>query len=427
MRYNQLIFTVLAAIILPLSCFNLTFADQDAVAIALNYPETGPYTKQGIDQWRAAELARLEINAAGGILGKQIEFRIYNTQSNPKIAAQNAIDAIDNGHAKMIFGGSSSSVAVAVGKVCQQKDVLFFPTLTYATTTTGSQGMRHTFRECYHAWPAAKALAVYLNQNYKGKRYFYVTVDYIFGLTTEAAIRKFTNTEDQKIHQHFLSPFRSEDFNKHLQAVQRAEPDVLVVTLGGQEMANFIRAAAELGLKKKMQIVVPMLTLGMAERGTPEAMAGVIGAMPWNWKVPYKYNYERGKAYVEKFFKRFNRYPSNAGASAYTSLHEYKAAVERAGSFETAGVVKALEGHPYQVLKDPQRWRKFDHQSLQTVYIVRCNPSSVVLNDKYHLDYFEIIDQISDRKIFRTQTEWNSARHAAGKPTYLEPLPGEQK
>jgi branched-chain amino acid transport system substrate-binding protein len=425
LRYIQLIFTVLAAIILFLCCFNPTFANQDTVAIAFNYPETGPYAKQGIDQWRAAEVARLEINAAGGILGKQVEFRVYDTQSNPKIAVQNANDAINIGHVKMIFGGASSAVAYEVGKVCQEKDVLFFPTLTYATTITGSQGMRHTFRECYHGWPAAKALAAYLNQNYNGKKYFYVTVDYSFGATTESALRKFTHTEDKKIHRTYLSPFGSKEFSKHLQAVERAKPDVLVVILGGQEMANFIRAATDLGLKNKMQIVVPMLTLGMAERGTPDAMAGVIGALPWTWRVPYKYDYERGKTYVEKFFKRFNRYPSNAGASAYTSLHEYKSAVERAGTFETAAVIKALEGHQYQVLKDQQTWRRFDHQSVQTVYIVRCNPASVVLNDKYHLDYFEIIDQITSDGIFRSRDEWNSARQAAGKPTYLEPLPGE--
>lgn len=426
MRFNYLIITVFAAVILSLYCFNLTFAGDDSIAIAFNYPETGPYAKQGIDQWRAAEVARLEINTAGGILGKKVEFRVYDTQSNPKIAVQNAIDAIDTGHVKMILGGASSSVAYEVGKVCQQKDVIYFPTLTYATTITGSQGMRHTFRECYHGWPAAKALAAYLNQNYDGKKYFYVTVDYIFGATTEAAVRKFTHTEDKKIHQTYLSPFGTTDFSKHLRAIQKAKPDVLIVILGGQEMANFVRAATDLGLKNQMQIVVPMLTLGMAERGTPEAMAGVIGALPWTWRVPYKYNYERGKAYVERFFKRFNRYPSNAGASAYTSLLEYKAAVERAGTFDTAAVIKALEGHKYQVLKDQQEWRAFDHQSAQTVYIVRCNPASVVLKDKYHLDYFEIIGQIPGREIFRTRNEWNSARQAAGKPTYLEPLPGEQ-
>ena len=36
----------------------------EVVKIALNYPETGPYAKEGKDQWYGAELARKEINAA---------------------------------------------------------------------------------------------------------------------------------------------------------------------------------------------------------------------------------------------------------------------------------------------------------------------------------------------------------------------------
>ena len=149
-------------------------------------------------------------------------------------------------------------------------------------------------------------------------------------------------------------------------------------------------------------------------------MAGVIGSLPWTWKVPYQYNYQGGIDFVENFKKRFNRYPSTSAASAYTIMHEYKAAVERAGTFDTDAVIKALEGHEYQLLKDKQRWRAFDHQSIQTVYTVRCNPEEMVLKDKYHLDYFTIIGSLSGEEAARTRAEWNAARKAAGKPTYLQ-------
>jgi branched-chain amino acid transport system substrate-binding protein len=45
--------------------------------------------------------------------------------------------------------------------------------------------------------------------------------------------------------------------------------------LFGQEMANAVRSATQMGLKNMMQIVVPNLELGMAERGTPKGMEGV--------------------------------------------------------------------------------------------------------------------------------------------------------
>jgi len=54
---------------------------QDGVVkIGLNYPETGPYSKQGLDQRRAAELAMEEINAAGGISGKKIQLDLPRQQ-----------------------------------------------------------------------------------------------------------------------------------------------------------------------------------------------------------------------------------------------------------------------------------------------------------------------------------------------------------
>jgi ABC-type branched-subunit amino acid transport system substrate-binding protein len=408
--------------ILLLIPYSLVFASQKTVSIALNYPETGPYSKQGKDQWKASSLAQSEINAAGGILGKKVLVRWYNTESKPVIAQKNARRAIDIDGVKMIFGGSSSAVAIAVSKVAQEKKVPFFGTLTYSNATTGKEGRRHIFRECYNAWMSAKAISKYLNKDFKGKKYFYITADYTWGWSTESSLRKFTNTEDKKTHPGVLTPFPSNDFQTALGKAQAANPDVLVLVLFGDEMAKAVRTAAKMGMKDRMQIVVPNLTIGMAERGTPRDMEGVIGAVPWTWKVPYEYGYDRGKQFVEKFAKRYNRYPSSSAASAYTIMYQYKEAVERARSFEASAVIKALEGHKYKLLKDTQEWRDFDHQSIQTVYTVRCNPRSIVMKDKYHLDYFDILDSISGHDAVRTREQWNAVRKAANKLTRLDAL-----
>ncbi len=425
MRTHHFFPGVVLAVVLAIFVFPVPSLAEEPVILCLNYPETGPYAKQGLDQWRGAEMARIEINAKGGILGKKVEFRMYDSKSNPKVTIKNVTDAIDNGKVKMVFGGSSSAVAIAAGNVCKQKKNLFFGTLTYSTTTTGEAANRYSFRECYNSWMAGKALADYLRRNFKGKKFFYITADYTWGWTTEASIRRFSGTEDKAVHKGVRTPFPSKDFKKALKIARRARPDVLVLVLFGQEMATAIRQAVAMGMKKHMQIVVPNLTLGMAERGTPEAMQGVVGALPWTWKVPYKYNYSRGKEFVEKFARRYNRYPSTSGASAYTIMYEYKSAVERAGTFSVPAVIRALEGHKYRLLKDEQQWRAFDHQSVQTVYVVRCKPAEEVVSDKYHLDYFDIISSLPGIKAARTRAEWNAVRKAAGKPTSLEKLPDE--
>lgn len=403
-------------------------AAQETVKLGLNYPRTGPYFSQGLDQIRAAEMAVAEVNAAGGILGKKVELVVRDSQSRPDVTKKNVAELIDQHGVKMVFGGSASSVAVAAGEVCQAKDIVFFGTLTYSTDTTGKDGHRHTFRECYDAWMGAKVLAKYMKDHFKGKKYYYITADYTWGWTTEESMRQLTGTTDKKTHPGVLTPFPtaiSSDFKTALEKARAANPEVLVLVLFGTDMVNAINMANGMGLKQKMAIVVPNLTLGMAEDAGPSAMEGVIGALPWYWRIPLTDNYPEGKAFVEKFEKKFRRYPDTSGASAYVIVKEYKAAVERAGTFETRAVVKALEGHTYVGLKDKQTWRPFDHQSVQTVYAVKCKPAREVVADKYKLDYFEIIDSMAGAQAAITHEEWKAHRKAAGKPLSLEKLPGE--
>ena len=143
------------------------FSSQDTVKIALNYPQTGPYAKEGKDQWYAAEIARKEINDAGGILGKKVIYRWYDSASNPNKTKANLSRAILQENVKMVFGGSSSAVAIAAGKICEEKNIPFFGTLTYSTATTGKEASRYSFRECYNGWMGAKALAAHMKRHLK--------------------------------------------------------------------------------------------------------------------------------------------------------------------------------------------------------------------------------------------------------------------
>ncbi|MDM8541908.1 substrate-binding protein [Desulfococcaceae bacterium HSG9] len=398
------------------------------VKIGLNYPVSGPYWIIGLSQNSAATIAVEEINAGGGILGNQIELVKRNSKSKTDVTTKNVNDMIDREKVKMIFGGASSAVAVTAGKICQEKGIPFFGTLTYSNTTTGTEARRHVFRECNNAWMSAKVLSDYLKSNFAGKTYFYVTADYSWGHSTEKSIRTFSNTSDKTAHKGVLTPFpgaKVTDFLMALKQAQDAKPDVLVLVLFGKDMEKALKLAAKWRMKETMQIVVPNLTLSMAEGAGPEIMEGVIGSVPWCWQVPYKYDYAQGKAFVEKFAKKFKRYPSSAAASAYTIVYEYKAAVERAGTFDSPAVIRALEGHSYKRLKDTQTWRDFDHQSVQSVYAVKCKAPADVKKDPYKLDYFDIINTISGEEAAHTREEWEAVRIAAGKHIMLERLPGE--
>jgi ABC-type branched-subunit amino acid transport system substrate-binding protein len=353
-------------------------------------------------------------------MGKKIELVIKDSQANAKVAKQNALDLFEKDGVQMLFGGSSSAEAIADGKVALQKNKIFFGTLTYSTSTTGEDGHRHIFRECNDSYMAAKVLAEPLNKQFAGKKYFYITADYTWGWTTEAAIRKFTNTEDKNDHKGVLTRLGATDFKDALTVAKESNSDVLVLVLFGRDMEIAAKQAYETGLKKTMQVVVPNLTLDMAEGAGPEAIEGVIGAVPWSWSIPSKFNYPKGIAFVKKFEDRYKRYPSTSGASAYVILYEYKDAVERAKSFDTKAVIKALEGHKYTGLKDEQYWRDWDHQSIQTVYAVKCKPAADIKKDKYQQDYFEIINTMKGDDAAIGKAEWTEIRAKVGMPATLE-------
>ncbi len=400
----------------------------DVVKIGLNFPKTGPYSQTGMDQWRATKIAVDEINAAGGILGRKVEIVWRDSQSKVPVTKANVTELIEKEGVQMVFGGVSSAVAIASGEICQDKKVLFMATVTASNATTDKYGHRYQFRLFYNAWMGGKVLGKYLTNKYPGKTYFYITADYTWGWTTEESLRHFTQSTDKERHQSVQVPFPGavqSDVYKALFKASASKADILMLILFGKDMERAAKLTTQMGLKGKMVVVVPILELSQAENIGPQAMEGIIGTNDWNWRVPYRYNYELGKTFVEKFANLNDRYPGLGASNVYTVLYEYKSAVQRAGTFEAPQVINALEGHKFQLLKDEQQWRAFDHQCVQTIYLVRCRPASEVVKDRFKLDYFEIIESFPGQDLVRSEEEWKKARRQAGVPPALEPLPGE--
>lgn len=394
----------------------------ESLKIGLNYPETGRYKNQGLQQRLAAYLAVEEINQAGGVLGQPLELVIRNTRGEPEKGAHNTAEMIDQEGVQMVFGGVSSAVAIASGKAARDRNRIYFGTLTYSNATTGSEGHRFMFREPYNAWMTAKALGDYLNQNHANDDYFYITSDYTWGWSVEESVRQFSNTQDTERHPGVKTPFPRAlitDFRKALEQAAESDAKVLMMVLFGDDMVRALQVAYEMGLTKRMQVVVPNLTLGMARQVGPAMMEGVIGGAPWVWTLPYENNYPRGKEFVEAFSARYEMRPSSSAASAYSIVYQYKEAVERAGTTNTADVIRALEGHRYSLLKDEQYWREFDHQNVQSVYVVKVKPRDQVMADEFASDYFEIIGSMAGDQAAQTQEEWEERRREAGKPLRL--------
>lgn len=381
----------------------------ETVLFGINVPLTGSYSRQGEDELRAYKLAINIINERGGILGKKIVYSVKDTRTDAEVARKNTKEFIHNGTV-MVTGGSSSAEAIAQSEECQKAGVIFMATLTHSDETTGKDGHRHTFRWYNNAHQSAKALSSTLNQQYgKEARYVFLYADYTWGRSVLESMQRIIEKTGGEIALKIPTKLGEVSFISPLLQAKMFGPDVLVLIQFGQDMIYSLEQATALKLREKMAIVIPLMDIHMAEPLGPEIMQGVITSMAWYHGLAD--TYEGSKNFVELFEREYKQKPGSGAAAAWVDIFQYADAVERAKSFDHFQVIRALEGHHFQLLLDDEYWREWDHQGIRPTYVaVGKNPVHVA--DKW--DLFKIIGVYKGEDLARTQKE---------NPLQLEPIP----
>src|SRR5262249_39148853 len=142
-----------------------------SITIGLNLPLTGAYADEGADELKAYQLAIDHLNGKGdgglipllkpaepglkagkGILGKEVKYVPSDSSAQPDPARAGATQMIQRDGAIMITGGSSSSEAVAVQALCQDRGIIFMAGLTHSNDTTGKDRRRYGFRHFFDAY-----------------------------------------------------------------------------------------------------------------------------------------------------------------------------------------------------------------------------------------------------------------------------------
>lgn len=393
----------------------------EPIVIGLNYPRSGHYREEGLAQMRGALLAIDEINAKGGVLGRPLQLTTRDTASRPEKAARNVDSMIEEG-AVMLFGSVSSAVAVAAAERARQNKTIYFSTIGYANDVTTEKGHRYIFRESTSATMTARALGDYLSQHFPNKKYFYITADYSWGHSSEESLRNNTNTTDTSVHPGALVPFptaKQSDYSSALRQAEESGADVIVLTLYGYDLVRGMRTADNMGLNRKAQIVAPNLTQTVIEQTGPSIMVGVLGAEHWLWRAPEVEKSGAGLAFIKNFNDRYDLYPASGAASAYTVINQWADAVRRSNSLVPEEVIQALEDHEYELLKGKARWRGFDHQNIQSVYVVRVNDRASVIEHPSKQDYLKILHRYDGEAAAISHEDWKEQRRAAFMPEVL--------
>ena len=319
-----------------------------------------PY-KKGI------ELRLGEINAAGGVLGKKLEFIYRDDQGKPGEAVKIAEELMTRDGAVMLTGTIFSHVGLAISSFAGKKKYLYLAAEPLADALVWAKGNNYTFRLRASTYMQASMLAEAAAKT-DAKTYATIAPNYAYGKDAVAAFKKALKAlkPDVKFVAEQWPGLFKIDAGAEVQAIERAKPDAIYnVTFGG-DLAKFVREGTTRGLFDGRK-VYGLLT------GEPEYLDPLKDEAPVGWTVtgyPW-YDFKDGpnKKFVDAYQAKYNEPPKLGSIVGYMTAESIAAGIKRAGSTDTEALVAAFKGLKVDTPLGEITFRKQDHQATMGAFV----------------------------------------------------------
>jgi branched-chain amino acid transport system substrate-binding protein len=371
---RKLMMTVLFA--LPM--FGAAAMAQDTLKIGWIDPLSGGGANQGERALKLFQFLANELNAKGGVLGKQVEIVPFDNKLNPQetlIQAQKAIDA----GIRILTQGQSSAVAGALTDFVTKynernpgKEVLY---LNYAATDPVLTNDKCSF--WHFRWEANSDIKMEALTNYmKGipsiKKLYLINQDYSFGQSVRSQARAMLAAKrpDIQIVGDELHPLQKiTDFAPYIAKIKASGADSVLTGNWSQDFTLLLKAAVDAGLR------VNWYTYYATSPGGPTAIKqGNLNNQVFQVSALGAPNidYAPSQAFEKEFRSKYGFAVASpaANAPAVTEMRMLAAAADRAKSLEPVKIALALEGMEFEVFRGGRGYmRKDDHQFFQPMYI----------------------------------------------------------
>jgi branched-chain amino acid transport system substrate-binding protein len=358
-------------------------ASAETIKIGVNEPLTGAFAASGTYVVNGAKIAADEINAKGGILGKQIELVIEDNKSNPTEAAAVAEKLITSDKVSVMMGAWGSSLTLAVmPKLMEYETPMVVETSSSGKITTS--GNPYIFRIS----PPSSVEAV----AFKGivdkldlKKADFLVINNDWGRGTAEDFGKMFKEKGINVGLVETMDQGAQDMSAQLSKIKSSDSETLIVTTAVDQLTLIFKQAAALGLKKRI------ITTGGSQNpdqiiaqagGAANGTMHLTTFLPWfPDKTP---NPKATEYFISEWKKRgFDFAGCTESFRGYDGIRTAAAAIEKAGKAEPAAIkaamwsidVKGLNGDIIFKKSGPEG--KESGQSQPNVYLIEINDGKV--------------------------------------------------
>jgi branched-chain amino acid transport system substrate-binding protein len=367
--------------------FVITARAADEIKFGLDDPLTGTYAELGKNEQIGCQLAIDQINAKGGILGRQAQLLVEDsTSADTGTAVQKGRKLIERDKVDFLLGNVNSAMAIALGQVSNELKKLHIVTGGHTDAVTGTNCHWNVFRVCNTTRMETNSVSKTLFSKY-GKKWYFLTPDYAFGHTLqqgfEASLKQFGGTEAGAS----LTPLGATDYSSYLIKAQAANPDVIIFLQAGNDAVNALKQAVQFGLDKRFHIAGAQQELEVLEGLPPEARIGTW-VFEWYWVQP---NVPHVNEFVAEVRKVNNgKVPTARHWFGYVAAWTCALVANEQKTLDAVKLAKALENFklPPEIALMPYDtfYRAGDHQLMPTLYVGHAVEKGPEPEDLFHVD-----------------------------------------
>src|SRR5438552_2690036 len=311
---------------------------QGPVRIGASLSLTGTYAKLGKNQQEGYQLCQKDLNAKGGLLGRKVEFVVYDDQSLPPTGVRLYEKLITEDKVDAVMGPYSSPITEAVANVTEKyKKVMVSPLA--ATTSIFKKEPRRKYIFMVVS-PAEVYLEGLVDMAAKRglKTVAVINEDTLFSKAAAAGAIDLAKKKGMQLVFQEAYPKGNTDFSALLTKVKSLNPDIVVAATYFDDAVALTRQMRELDVSPKAYGVTVGGDLPEFYDTLKANAEYVYGATQWEHVLPYPGNHEFFGAYK----KEFGHEPSYHSAAGYAGCLIYAEAVKRAGTLDADRVREQL-------------------------------------------------------------------------------------